>query len=304
MPKLYFDDTIGSQDRKLRDKFYDGVFGAFYAFMMPFIVLPVRPIAGARQHWALYAAVCGTLILLTAFGFWGMVSGHAASASLALLAVGGCGWFLLRQRYLLDLLLLAVPTKISVAMSRFKPGETFAAVHERAIASVTASEGAVRILDVSTGSCNSLYKHGWMSLNGEYTAIDLSATMLKKGQELMAQRGIPVELVLGDALDLPFQSDTFDVVLNYGAINGMTNPKKALAEMSRVAKPGALLLFLDEQMYADASRIERAYFHRVLSSHNVIHHCPVELLPAELEDVKVAQVYEFYYICTARKRAA
>jgi ubiquinone/menaquinone biosynthesis C-methylase UbiE len=81
----------------------------------------------------------------------------------------------------------------------------------------------------------------------------------------------------------------------------MTNPKQALAEMSRVAKSGALLLFLDEQMYANASWIERTYFKRVLSSHNVIHHCPVELLPADVEDVQVAQVYEFYYICTARK---
>jgi ubiquinone/menaquinone biosynthesis C-methylase UbiE len=168
---------------------------------------------------------------------------------------------------------------------------------------VARRESKLQILDVSTGSCNSLYKHGWMSLDAGYTAIDLSATMLKKGQELMAGRGIPVDLVLGDALNLPFQSNTFDVVLNYGAINGMTDPKQALAEMSRVAKPGALLLFLDEQMYANASWIERTYFKRVLSSHNVIHHCPVELLPVEVAGVQVAQVYEFYYICTAHKRA-
>jgi SAM-dependent methyltransferase len=304
MPKLYFDDAIGTQDRKLRDKFYDGVFGAFYAFMMPFIVLPVRPLAGAWWHWALYLAICGLMVLLTVFGVWGVISGDLIGAALALLPVGGLVWFLWRQKYLFDLLLLAIPTKLSVSVSRFKPSETFGDVHQRAIASVSRQEGGLRILDVSTGSCNSLYKHGWMSLDAAYTGIDLSATMLKKGQELMAQRGIPVELVLGDALDLPFQSNTFDVVLNYGAVNGMTDPGKALAEMTRVAKPGALLLFLDEQMYPNASRIERTYFRRVLSSHNVIHHCPVELLPVELEDVRVAQVYEFYYICTARKRAA
>jgi ubiquinone/menaquinone biosynthesis C-methylase UbiE len=304
MPKLYIDDAIGMQDRKLRDKFYDGVFGAFYAFMMPFIVLPVRPVADAWLHWILYLSLCAALAALAAAGVWGLASKHMAVAALTLAPVVVVLWFLLRQKYLFDLLLLAVPTKISIAMSRFKPRETFAAVHQRAIAAIPAHEGALRILDVSTGSCNSLYKHGWMSLNACYTAIDLSATMLKKGQELMAQRGIPVDLVLGNALDLPFQADTFDVVLNYGAINGMTDPKKALAEMTRVARPGALLLFLDEQMYENASRIESTYFHKVLSSHNVIHHCPVELMPAELEDVVVSQVYEFYYICTARKRAA
>lgn len=304
MPKLYIDDAVGLQDRKLRDKFYDGVFGAFYAFMMPFIVLPVRPAADAWLHWILYLGLCAALAALAAVGIWGLASNHLAAAFLTLAPVVVVLWFLLRQKYLFDLLLLAVPTKISIAMTRFKPLETFAAVHQRAIAAIPAREGALRILDISTGSCNSLYKHGWMSLNASYTAIDLSATMLIKGQELMAQRGIPVDLVLGNALDLPFQANTFDVVLNYGAINGMTDPKKALAEMSRVAKPGALLLFLDEQMYEKASRIESIYFHRVLSSHNVIHHCPVELMPPELEDIVVRQVYEFYYICTARKRAA
>jgi len=304
MPSLYIEADIGRQDRKLRDTFYDGVFGAFYAFMMPFIVLPVRPAAGALWHWALYLAASAALAVASVAGVHAALTGHAMVAWPALGFAAVSFGFLWRQRYLFDLLLLAIPTKLAVLRSGFKPTETFAAVHARAIGSLTATQGTLEVLDVSTGSCNSLYKHGWMALDAHYTAIDLSATMLKLGQQLMARRGIAVDLVLGDALDLPFQANTFDVVLNYGAINGMTDPGRALAEMSRVAKPGALLLFLDEQMYSGASRIERAYFHRVLSRHNVIHHCPVELMPADLEDVHVAQVYEFYYICTARKRAA
>jgi ubiquinone/menaquinone biosynthesis C-methylase UbiE len=304
MPKLYIDAAIGQQDRRLRDKFYDGVFGNFYAFVMPFIVLPVRPAAAAWRHWSVYLGACAALLVLGVLGAWGLSAGHvgwAIGGWLPLAVLLGLLW---RQRYLFDLMWLAIPTRLSVWRSGFKPGETFAAVHARVIDALAGQRRNLRILDVSTGSCNSLYKHGWMTLDASYTAIDLSTTMLTQGQDLMAQRGIAVDLVLGDALDLPFQSESFDVVLNYGAINGMTDPGRALAEMSRVAKPGALLLFLDEQMYAGASRIERAYFHRVLSSHNVIHHCPVELLPAELEDVRVAQVYEFYYICTARKRLA
>lgn len=303
MPQLYLDAAIGTQDRKLRDTFYDGLFGSFYAFLMPFIVLPVRPFADAWAHWVLYFALWFVLIGLSVAGIFAAAGGQALIAVLWFGPVLLILWLLLRQRYLFDLLLLAVPTKLSVAMSRFEPPESFAAVHRRALAAFAGRTGRLRVLDVSTGSCNSLYKHGWMSLDADYTAIDLSATMLMKGQQLMARRGIPVELVLGNALDLPFQSGTFDVVLNYGAINGMTDPGKALAEMSRVAKPGALLLMLDEQMYARAARVERAYFRKVLSRHNVIHHCPVELMPPDLEDVVVSQVYEFYYICTARKRS-
>jgi hypothetical protein len=54
-------------------------------------------------------------------------------------------------------------------------------------------------------------------------------------------------------------------------------------------------------MYDAATPMERAYFMKVLSSHNVIHHCPVETFPPTLTDVRVSQVYQFYYICTARK---
>jgi len=120
--------------------------------------------------------------------------------------------------------------------------------------------------------------------------------------QFMDQQGISMDFVLGDAVRLPFAPETFDVVLNYGALNGYTDSGKALAEMSRVTKPTGLVLFLDEQLYPEASFVEKIYFQRVLSSHNVIHHCPVELMPASLDNVEVHQVYHFYYLCTAHKK--
>jgi ubiquinone/menaquinone biosynthesis C-methylase UbiE len=141
-----------------------------------------------------------------------------------------------------------------------------------------------------------------MKLNAEYTGLDLSETMLRQGLEFMAEKQVPLDLVLGDATHLPFVSDKFDVVLNYGALNGYTDPKRALEEMARVTRQAGLVLFLDEQLYPAASLVEKIYFQRVLSSHNIIHHCPVELMPASLGDIKVHQIYHFYYLCTAIKR--
>jgi len=196
---------------------------------------------------------------------------------------------------------VAVPAWLSLSRKPFTPVETFPQVHERVLAPLRAAGRRLQVLDVSTGSCNSLHRHGWMSLDADYTAIDLSETMLKQGSDMMSAAGVPVDLVLGDAMSLPFQDDQFDVVTSYGAVNGLSDPPKAIAEMARVAKPGGVLLFLDEQMYPDATPVQRAYFMKVLSAHNVIHHCPVESFPPELTDVNVAQVYQFYYICTARK---
>jgi ubiquinone/menaquinone biosynthesis C-methylase UbiE len=73
------------------------------------------------------------------------------------------------------------------------------------------------------------------------------------------------------------------------------------AEVKRVLKPGGYGVFLDEQLYDKATWIERQYFSKVLSSHNLIHHCPSEFLPKEIKDVTVHQVYEFYYLCIFRK---
>ena len=119
----------------------------------------------------------------------------------------------------------------------------------------------------------------------------------------MAARGVPVQLALADAARLPFADGSFDVVLSYGAINGFTEPGKALAEMTRVARPGALVLFFDEQLHPSASLFERLYFRSVLSAHNTIHHAPVELAGPQLADMRVNQVYRFYYLCTAARIA-
>jgi ubiquinone/menaquinone biosynthesis C-methylase UbiE len=299
IPRLFIEAQLGAQDRKLRDGFYDGLFGRFYQLMMPLIVIPVRPLAISWPHWVAYGLAWAAFVGVIAMLF----SGGAASF-LAMLLLAAVAWFFWRQRYLFHLMILAVPAWLSLSRRPYSPAESFTQVHERALAPLRAAKGRLQVLDVSTGSCNSLYRHGWMGLDADFTAIDLSATMLKQGSEMMSGAGVAVDLVLGDAMALPFQSDRFDVVTSYGAVNGLTDPVQAIAEMARVAKPGGLLLFLDEQMYPAATGVERAYFRRVLSAHNVIHHCPVENFPAALTDVRVSQVYQFYYICTAQKAAA
>jgi len=299
MPKLFLEEKVGSQDRKLRETLYDGIFGRFYQLTMPLIVMPVRPLSMSWPHWLAYGASLVLLLslVLTLFG-------GGPLSFLAFIALAALGWFLFKQRYLFHLMVLAIPAWVSLSRRPYDPPETFAQVHERVLAPLRAAKGRLQVLDVSTGSCNSLYKHGWMSLDADYTAIDLSETMLKQGSDMMAAAGVPVDLVIGDAVELPFQSDSFDVVTSYGAVNGLTDPAKAIAEMARVAKPGGVLLFLDEQLYDAATPIQRRYFQTVLSAHNVIHHCPAETFPDSLTDVSVSQVYQFYYICTARKAAA
>lgn len=301
--ELYLEEKVGGQDRKLRDRFYDGLFGSHYQFLMPLLILPARPIKSSRLHWVVYGLVLFASLGALAGGAAALSRPLAATTILCLIFPAFAAAFFLNNPYLFYLLLLAIPTKASLHRTRFRPRQTFTELHAATISKLKTSDRTLQVLDVSTGSCNSLYKHGWMDLDAQYTGIDLSTTMLRRGRTFMAENGIAVDLVLGDAMNLPFQNETFDVVLSYGAVNAITNPAHALAEMSRVAKPGAVLLFLDEQLYEGASPIERLYFNKVLSSHNVIHRCPIDQMPSDLEDIQVFQVYEFYYICVAVKRS-
>ena len=299
IPRLYVESALGRKDKELRDSFYNGFLGRYYQHVMPFLSLPARPAKAYWKGWLVYVLLVLFLLSLVVSLF---LPGFGITRLLIVAVLIAIGLFFYKHPYLFYLLVLAVPVKLSLLLNRFRATKSFQEIHAYVIRELSQRGKRLQLLYISTGTCNSLYRHGWMELDADYTGLDLSETMLLQGQELMAERQAPVELVLGDATRLPFASETFDIVLNYGALNGFTNPKLALEEMARVSRKGALVLFLDEQLYERATFIERLYFEKVLSSHNVIHRCPVELIPASLSDITVHQVYHFYYICTCYKR--
>lgn len=304
IPRLYIDAKVGKQDEALRDSLYNGFLGRYYRHVMPFLSLPVRPVRTYWRGWVTYLLVVGVLTCLTsylAYSFFFARHPTVVHAAGLLILAGACS-FLYQHSYLFFLLILAIPVRVSLLFTRFAPAETFQEIHAELVRQLLNRTGRLQVLDISTGTCNSLYRHGWMKLDADFTGLDLSETMLLQGLDFMAKQNVPMDFALGDAVHLPFQSETFDVVLNYGALNAYTDPRQALSEMARVAKKGALVLFLDEQLYPSASAVERLYFRTVLSGHNVIHRCPVEWIPESLGHVQVHQVYQFYYLCTCFKQ--
>ena len=248
IPELFSEEKLASKDRELRDDFYDGFVGSYYRFVMPFLTLPVRPSKSSWLDWMVYSVILAFLLGIVAYLLDLVIArqfGSLAPFDVCILAVALCiVIFFQRHPYLFFLFVLAVPAKVSLALTRFKPDESFPDIHWQVIGKLKTKTGILQVLDISTGNCASLYKHGWMELNAEYTGVDLSETMLMQGLEFMARKGVPVDLVLADAINLPLQSESFDVVLNYGAINGISDPARALSEMVRVAKKGERYFFL------------------------------------------------------------
>lgn len=78
------------------------------------------------------------------------------------------------------------------------------------------------------------------------TGLDFSKAMLKVAADRNLKSQIPnLKFLTGDAQNLPFGANTFDVVsVGYGLRN-LTSWQRGLEEMHRVAKPGGRLLVLE-----------------------------------------------------------
>ena len=57
MPMLYEEAHVGGNDKSVRAQFYNGILGKFYQYLMPFMHLPVRPLAITKRDWAPFESV-------------------------------------------------------------------------------------------------------------------------------------------------------------------------------------------------------------------------------------------------------
>ncbi|MCB5291262.1 class I SAM-dependent methyltransferase [Arthrobacter sp. SO3] len=96
------------------------------------------------------------------------------------------------------------------------------------------------VLDVASGTGEPGLTAAALVPRGSVVLLDLSEGMLRVASEKAAARGLKnVRTVVGDAADLPFDDSTFDAVLCRFGFMFFPNVSSALAEMVRVAKPGA-----------------------------------------------------------------
>ena len=81
-------------------------------------------------------------------------------------------------------------------------------------------------------------------------ALDATKAMLEQGREHAPPN---VLFVQGDAAELPFLDDSFDVVVTRFAIHHFDDPRIQLAEMRRVLRPGGRLAVADLVAHPEAA---------------------------------------------------
>jgi len=122
-------------------------------------------------------------------------------------------------------------------------GGVSAVGRRRAVAAANALPGT-HILEVGVGTGLALPRYG---AEKRITGIDLSAEMLALARRRVAEQGLTnVDALLEvDAEQTPFEDDAFDVAVAMFVASVVPNPRRLLAEMRRVVRPGGHLLFVN-----------------------------------------------------------
>jgi demethylmenaquinone methyltransferase/2-methoxy-6-polyprenyl-1,4-benzoquinol methylase len=115
--------------------------------------------------------------------------------------------------------------KFTVDLANVQPGET--------------------VLDVASGTADLAQAFAKRAGVANVWQTDINEAMLKVGRDRLANEGLITPNALADAEKLPFASDSFDIVTVAFGLRNMTHKNTALAEMTRVLKPGGRLFVLE-----------------------------------------------------------
>ena len=120
-----------------------------------------------------------------------------------------------------------------------------------------------KALDVATGTGDLAFAvHNMALKNGkkaEIVGMDFSKKMLDIAKAKAAKRRTAeISFELGDALNMEYEDNSFDVVTTAFSLRNFDDLDKFLKEVHRVLKPGGKFVFIDMAM--PDSRFGRAFF--------------------------------------------
>jgi ubiquinone/menaquinone biosynthesis C-methylase UbiE len=132
--------------------------------------------------------------------------------------------------------------------------------------------GGGQVLEVAPGP-------GLMAIElartGKYqvTGLDISSTFVEIARQNAAAAGVQVNFRHGNAANMPFDDDSFDLVACCAAFKNFAEPIRALREMHRVLRPSGRAIVIDlrhdvsrQAVQAEVGRMSLGPASRVLTS--------------------------------------
>jgi ubiquinone/menaquinone biosynthesis C-methylase UbiE len=97
------------------------------------------------------------------------------------------------------------------------------------------------VLEVGFGAGNNL----WFLADAGFIThgIEMSATAARAAEDRLSEMSLNADLRIGDLKKLPYENDTFDFILDRGALtqNSYVDIQSALDEFKRVLKPSGVI---------------------------------------------------------------
>lgn len=116
---------------------------------------------------------------------------------------------------------------------------------KRALVGALAPLPGMALLDVAGGTGDISFRALDKAPGLDALVMDINAQMLRVGRERAEKRGLDVAFACGDAERLPVASASRDAVTIAFGIRNVTHIDRALAEMTRVLRPGGHFLCLE-----------------------------------------------------------
>ena len=108
------------------------------------------------------------------------------------------------------------------------------------------AQKGMHVLDCATGTGDLAieYKKA-VGKKGEVVGTDFCAEMLAPAPDKAAKQQLDIRWEVADAMNLPYEDDTFDISSIAFGIRNVDDPGTALSEMARVVRPGGKVMILE-----------------------------------------------------------
>ncbi len=109
-----------------------------------------------------------------------------------------------------------------------------------------------KVLEVGVGAGTDFLQ--WVRAGADCYGVDLTEEAINHVNQRLSLYGLSAtEVRVGDAEQLPYATDMFDLVYSWGVIHHSPNTQKSLEELIRVTKPGGtikVMIYNSNSMYA------------------------------------------------------
>lgn len=124
-------------------------------------------------------------------------------------------------------------------------------------------------IDIACGTCDwTISMAETVGKTGRVVGLDFSQNMLDIGAYKVENRGLDetIQLVNADAMNLPYEDNTFDYATIGFALRNVPDIQRVLDEMTRVVKPGGKVVSLEvsKPPFLPYRKLFYLYFYKIL----------------------------------------